>query len=118
MGKADDKYNPFRYRRFRQGGCATIRGRPILFEADDERASLLHLEAEVRRLQQRLVAPPPEKRSYVKWQQDEIISRVRRKYPDGDIPRTAEVWRAISDKKFHPSYNTVHAALGRKRPKK
>lgn len=65
-----------------------------------------------------LVEALPKKRQYLKWQQEETLRRVRQKYPDGDIPRTAEVRRAISDRKFQPSYNTVHATLGRKRPKK
>lgn len=113
MAKAGDKFSRRRY------WGATIGGRPLLFDADNsERASLLRLAAEVRKLQQKLAAPPPEKRAYFKGQQEEVIRRVRQKYPDGDIPRTADVHRAISDKKFHPSYNTVHDALGRKRPKK
>lgn len=113
MAKAGDKFSRRRY------WGATIGGRPVLFDADNsERASLLRLAAEVRKLQQRLADPPPEKRAYFKGQQEEVLRRVRQKYPDGDIPRTAEVCRAISDKKFHPSFNTVHDALGRKRPKK
>lgn len=116
MAKAGDKFSRFRKRGF---GGATIGGRPVLFDAPSpERASLLRLEAEVRKLQQRLAAPPPEKRVYFKGQQEEVRRRVRQKYPDGDIPRTAEVQRTISDRKFHPSYNTVCDALGRKRPKK
>jgi hypothetical protein len=118
MARAGRKFSRYRHPRFKMGD------KPVIFDPDSEYAIQARLEAVAERLRQQLVNPqplagaPPNKRPYLKSQQEESLRRARQKWPDGNFPRTAEVQRAISDRKFHPSYNTVHAALDRKRPKK
>jgi hypothetical protein len=118
MAKAGDKFSRRRY------WGATIGGRPLLFDADNsERASLLRLEAEVRRLQQELATPPPKRKQRKpqrKPAQEEILPKLREKYPpDGNVGNasTAKVRRTISGKGFNPGWDSVNRALGRA-PKK
>jgi hypothetical protein len=112
VGKAGRKLSRYLDEILIRGRRITIGGRPLVF--DLEEGALFDLR---ELLQARRGQALPKKRAYLKWQQEEVLRRVCRLYPDGNIPRTAEVQRAISDRKFQPAYNTVHDALGR-RPKK
>jgi hypothetical protein len=59
--------------------------------------------------------PKQPKQQYRKRVQEEIIRRVRTAYPNGvGDTSTAEVRRAISDRNFNPSWDSVHRALDRK----
>jgi hypothetical protein len=63
--------------------------------------------------------PSKQPKQHSKWAQEEVIRRVREKYPGGNVGNasTAAVCRKISDKGYDAKWDTVNRALGRELPK-
>jgi hypothetical protein len=126
VAKAGGKFS-----RYRAGGCATVRGKPVIFDPNSEYAIEARLEEAAERLQREMearlrqaTADPPPKRQPRKPQrqpaQEEIRRKVREKYPpDGDVgdSSVAAARRMISSKGFNPGWDSVNRALGRARKK-
>src|SRR5262249_21425719 len=114
VAKAGGKFSRLRHPR------ATVGGVPVIFDPDSEYAIESRLKAVAKRLQQQLANPPakpPRKRKQQrKPAQEEILRKVREKYPpNGEVgdASTAKVRRTISGKGFNPGWDSVHRALGR-----